>query len=856
MSTGIMKNYFMDEMSTVLDEGKKVTHEKLAMRVESKLEDTKFWKTIKGLQDADLSLADWCYTPIIQSGGEYDLRSSAQSTSKRLEGAEGGGVVIASMGIKYKSYCSNIGRTYLIDPHESQSEAYNILLETQTKVAQEILVAGKTGKEIYNAALDYVRSRKPKLADSFVRSIGFATGVEFRDSSFLLSPKNDRPIEADMVFNLSIGFEKLTDPKHPDQKYALLLLDTVKVNTGEASFLTERVKSTGDLCFFKAEDEESDQDAKSKKPKKGKAKREPGSGDDEDFDFDIDQKRVTAGGKVLRSKGRDNKEEGVDKRIRDHQKELAKAKHDEGLARFADDDSGGAQKGGQVFKKFESYKREHLLPAKCQDLKIIVDQRAASIILPIYGFAVPFHINTLKNVSKSEEGEWTYLRFNFITPGQILGRKEDQPFEDPDSTFIRSMTFRSQDTFHFGELYKDITDFKKAASKREAEKKELADVVEQDKLILNKGRAVMLREVFPRPALEGKRVPGDLEIHQNGVRFHSPLREQRIDLLFSNVKHLFFQPCDNELIVIIHVHLKHPIMVGKKKAKDVQFYREASDVQFDETGNRKRKYRTGDEDEIELEQEERRRRHQLNKEFKAFAQKIAEASDGRFEVDSPFRELGFNGVPFRTNVFLMPTMDCLIHLTEPPFFVITLADVEIAHLERVQYGLKNFDLVFVLNDFSKAPVHINSIPAQALDSIKVWLDSVDLPVSEGAVNLNWSAIMKTVQEDPYEFFNEGGWGFLQAGSDDSDADSDESASDFGDVMPSDDSELEASESDASEFDASEDDSGSEASVGEDESEGEDWDELERKAAKADDRRNQEKGYDSDEDKKSKRKSKK
>ena len=33
--------------------------------------------------------------------------------------------------------------------------------------------------------------------------------------------------------------------------------------------------------------------------------------------------------------------------------------------------------------------------------------------------------------------------------------------------------------------------------------------------------------------------------------------------------------------------------------KDVQFYREASDVQFDETGNRKRKYRYGDEDEIE-----------------------------------------------------------------------------------------------------------------------------------------------------------------------------------------------------------------------------------------------------------------
>ncbi len=60
--------------------------------------------------------------------------------------------------------------------------------------------------------------------------------------------------------------------------------------------------------------------------------------------------------------------------------------------------------------------------------------------------------------------------------------------------------------------------------------------------------------------------------------------------------------------------------------KDVQFIREASDVQFDETGNRKRKVRYGDEDEIEMEQQELRRRHVLNKEFKSFAEKISEAA--------------------------------------------------------------------------------------------------------------------------------------------------------------------------------------------------------------------------------------
>jgi nucleosome binding factor SPN SPT16 subunit len=40
-----------------------------------------------------------------------------------------------------------------------------------------------------------------------------------------------------------------------------------------------------------------------------------------------------------------------------------------------------------------------------------------------------------------------------------------------------------------------------------------------------------------------------------------------LDLLFSNIKHLFFQPCDNELIVLLHVHLHTPVMVGKKKTR-------------------------------------------------------------------------------------------------------------------------------------------------------------------------------------------------------------------------------------------------------------------------------------------------
>lgn len=362
-------------------------------------------------------------------------------------------------------------------------------------------------------------------------------------------------------------------------------------------------------------------------------------------------------------------------------------------------------------------------------------------------------------------------------------------------------------------------------------------------------RPAVLDNVFIRPAMEGKRVPGKVEIHQNGIRYQSPLSTtQRVDVLFSNVRHLFFQPCQNELIVIIHLHLKDPILFGKKKTKDVQFYREATDIQFDETGNRKRKYRYGDEDEFEAEQEERRRRAELDRLFKSFAEKIAEAGRNEgIEVDMPLRDLGFNGVPNRSNVYIQPTTECLIQITEPPFLVITLEDIEIAHLERVQFGLKNFDLVFVFKDFSRPPVHINTIPVESLEDVKEFLDSSDIAFSEGPLNLNWSVIMKTVTANPHQFFLDGGWGFLQNDSDDEDGSEEEEEESAFEISESELAEASESSEEDSDYDSNASDEDSEDAEVSEEEEGEDWDELERKAKK----RDRESGLD-DEDRGSKK----
>lgn len=329
-------------------------------------------------------------------------------------------------------------------------------------------------------------------------------------------------------------------------------------------------------------------------------------------------------------------------------------------------------------------------------------------------------------------------------------------------------------------------------------------------------------------------MPGQVEIHQNGLRYVHAVGgpSAKVDILFSNIKHLFFQPCQHELIVIIHVHLKNPIFIGKKKTKDVQFVREATEMQFDETGNRKRKHRYGDEEEFEAEQEERRRRAQLDKEFKNFAEKIADA--GRSEnvsVDIPFRELGFNGVPSRSSVLVQPTTDCLVQLTEPPFLVITLSEIEVVHLERVQFGLKNFDMVVVFKDFNRPPAHINTIPVESLDAVKDWLDSCEIPFNEGPLNLNWAQIMKTVTSDPHAFFADGGWSFLNNETDSEDNDEEEEEESAFEMSESD-FASESSEEDDSEFDENASAEASEEEASE-ESEGEDWDELERTAAKKD-----------------------
>jgi nucleosome binding factor SPN SPT16 subunit len=577
--------------------------------------------------------------------------------------------------MRYNTYSSFIARTYLVDPTKAQEANYKLLLSVHDLVIKSIK-DGVVAKDVYTKALALVKSKKADLADKFVKSVGYSIGIETRDPTMLLTGKSTRALKDGMTLVVTTGFTNLDNPSAEDKRgkiYSLVLADTVRVTAAEAAVFSKDVPSDLDSVsfFFKDEQEPT--------PKKNIAHRDARIGG-------VAKQNIQS--TRLRKERQGNHDPEKDSKLRDHQRELHDRRLKQGLERFSKKKGSLNGADEKRFKAFESYKRDEQIPTRVKDLGICLDTKTSTVILPIMGRPVPFHINTIKNASSTSEGEFTSLRINFLSPGQGVGRKDDLPFEDANAQFVRSLTFRSSDARRMENLSQQITEMKKESVRKEQEKKQMEDVVEQDKLVIDR-RGPKLDMVFLRPTMDTKRIPGLIEIHQNGVRYvHGGPNSAHIDVLFNNVKHIFFQPTKGEMIVLIHFHLHNPIMIGKRKTKDVQFFREATDMQFDETGNRKRKHRYGDEDEFEQEQEEKRRRQELDKLFKSFARKIEDAAGSdELRVDVPTRELGFFGVPSRSNVLVQPTADALVQLTEPPFLVVTLDDIEIVHLERVTVSL-------------------------------------------------------------------------------------------------------------------------------------------------------------------------
>lgn len=697
MTCAIMRKHLIPQLETIVDEETKITHSKVAEDLEELFDDPlKLASAWKAAAQIDRERVDMSYPPIIQSGGQYNLKPNAETTDEVLHygTAESSGVILVSMGARYKSYCANLSRTILVNPTDGQRKSYEVLTKLREKLL-ELFVPGTRIGDVMVKAKEFIAAEAPELLPKFVKNCGSGMGIVFRERCFLITSKNDRTMRDGMTFNLSIGFDGLeveTDVSDEKAKtYALLLSDTVVV--GETPDVVTKPSGVDpkDVIW------------------------ETRDGDDDESDEDDDV--IGAGAKKLAAKvdlsgKREAAVESAQENRKLNQEQIAAKQRKEAIARIKKMDEAAASSAKK--KTPVSYESVARYPKIKRPHQIHVDQSNDTVFVPVFGQPMPIHVAMIKNISRVADpnGSFVEMRINLETPGVTAGSARNALFRDPNATFIKELIYRSGSTQRMSNAFQNINLTKKEWTRREKEKADKASLVKMDSLKQYRGGPPpRLQETIIKPSLGGRgRRTGTLEIHHNGVRYKSA-QNPPLDITFANIKHTFFQAAVNEMgseyrddQVRIHFHLRNELMVGKKKTKDVQFCSQVGEDNIKLSDVRRSAY---DPDELEEEQRERDRRNKKNKEYKKFAMTIQENSENTadpIEVDIPYKDLCFTGRASvkgasRGESFFMPTKDCLVDLADPPFFLLDTNELEIVYFERVSHNLKYFDMVFVCKDY-------------------------------------------------------------------------------------------------------------------------------------------------------------
>lgn len=854
LSNKVLKHHFVNKLEDIIDKEESVTHEALAEGIEGILADP---SKMKLKVSADIVRS--AYYPIIQSGGGHDIKLSASSNDKVMKYD----IITISFGAVYQNYCSNITRTFLVDPPKEVSDNYESLLAVHDACLSSMR-HGRPLKTVYAAAVEKLTEEGRKdLIKKLPKNLGFAIGMDFKDSALTLSAKNNAKFQAGMTFNLSIGMAGIElSPKAKDsvpegspvkdiETYALAIADTVQITQIAPDVLTKHQKNTGDISYTINEADEADDDDNGPDGADAALARKLANERDEADNGVRSSKRLasTYDAMVDAQAGAAERErrqiELMNRRNMERVRELARRSR-----------KGGGDDEAERAEELQAYPRTKDYPDNVLPNQIKVDMANKVVLLPIGGNPVPFHISTIKaavlTTPDSAMDSATLLRVNFYTASMSLGKEASVNIAKlvqkyaPYATFIRELTFRSIDGHNLTQAYRMILEMRKRFKQKEVQEQEEATLVKQDKLIRTKNERVpRLSDLTMRPVFAGRKTQGNLEAHQNGLRFISN-RGETVEIIYSNIKHAIFQPCESDIMVLIHFHLKNPIMIGKKKQRNLQVFTEVIDASQAVDAGRRNMY---DPEEMDDEQRERQLRRKLNDAFKEFCRKVeavARKNGFSLEFDIPYRDLGFQGNPHKEMVFIMPTLNCLVNLTETPFFVVDLSDVDHVHFERVTFASKAFDIVVVNKDFTKPVWKIDMVPNTDKDSIQDWLTDMELSYTEGPMNLNWKSIMTTVAEDDRFYMNteedevtekESGWSFLRLYGQDDDDDDHDSAEEDSDFDDRDDESGEDSEESEEEFDEEESEESDFDADEELEEQGMDWEDMERQAIMDDKRKN-------------------
>ncbi|CAD8115753.1 unnamed protein product [Paramecium sonneborni] len=759
LTTRLFKK-LIKQIEDSIDVGTRITHQDLAKKVEQSLENDK-QKVIKeiGLQDG---LYDFAYTPIIQSGGNYQL---VEAPNKDYLSSD---VIIIQLGTQVNEYNTNCIRTLFINPTEIQKKLYNAIFEVQNKVIT-MMTIGVSLNVVFKDCIQLLQQKLQELNLQNLqlpKSLGYGIGLELKESCLTINEKSTHVVAKGEVYFVNIVLENIPNGQK-NITYTIQVGDIIVITNGAATITTQQIPKAYKQISYQLQEE----DEPEKKP----------------APVQTDQPiRARPRNQQIQIQRENEKQRQI------HQEKLAKEKQSELEQRLEQEQFVQNQQEVKALEldKLTCYQKVEQYPRELQKGQIYIDNQKCALLVPLMGTHIPFHVSCIKNVSKIDEGKiGSSIRINFFTSETTAGQIQF-PKVDGETIFIKELQYRSKKSDRPQNLILQIKQLQKKVKAEQQVEREKQHVGEMEPLIVNKGgRKPIFKDLKVRPTFGSGKAAGILEVHTNGFRYIHSNKEQ-LDIVFKNIKHYIYQSPEQDIIAALHLHLHSPIVLGKRKTHDVQFYCEVGGAVEHLEG--RKKTNRNDDDEIEEEERLRMHRKKMAKEFEVFIKTIEElGADYKISFEKPFRDLGFEGNWNRARLFLQPTRDTLMNVVESPFFILTLNEVEICCFERIIPGIKSFDLVFVFKNYDKPVLRIESIDIKDLEGVKNWLDRMNLLFFEVGQNLVWKNVLAQIQKDIPGFVQDGGWTNILAESEeegDEEDDPEEGDSEFSPDQSGDDGE--------------------------------------------------------------------
>ncbi|ORC90052.1 putative aminopeptidase, putative,metallo-peptidase, Clan MG, Family M24 [Trypanosoma theileri] len=762
--------------------------------------------TVKGLETLDTSQFSIAsgLTPCIMHRGTYS--SQIQTTEVSTQPLRGD-VIVVRYGVKNCGYTAFIARTLIVETNapEKAKEAYQFVYSVSEKVI-EFLRVGIKLSEVYEKTLSYAKSINEGLAKHLSTSLGFSTGLLVLEARGSISEKGTAIIADGMAFVVRITLEGVDDGT--GETFDLELSDTVTVKEGAAQINTKTSRKLEEILYDGGAEEEAFNPIKR------------------------DLQKITRQGQssiplLSRESARDEKLKSL---LRELHAELIAAGGKKATTAVTEElrvyEIGRVSYGDII-----PYPKESSFPPQAKN-GIYVHVEKEVVFFPICGSVAAFHASTINKIDVKPEGDYVTctVTFHSLQEANIAYRLNRTKI------FVKELSYRAPRDV-FTEVKIAIQGIHQRIKNRDTERRRASASAGTAKLNITPN-PLRLPQVKIRPTAttgrQNKDCIGNLELHQNGLRF-SYIGGPPVDLLFDNVKHIIFQPAVNSIRVIYHITLKKGVEIARKSVDEVQFVADVMESSEGVTGTRK-----SYEEEIAAEEREQMRISETNKQFMRFAQAVEKM--GNIKTQIPVSNFSFDGVHAKGLTTFKANREVLWAISDRPPFTQRVADIEVVSLERVIPGGSTFDMSLIFKDYNKPAVTITTIPRSSLEAIKDWCLAARLYYMETTVNPNWKVVMKTILEDPeWDPWRPGaGWAVLNNDGDEEDEDEEESESDDSTYIEEEDTE-DSDETGSSflEDDESEPDSSDE----EDDESALSWDEMERRAEAHDRKR----GYASDDE---------